>query len=110
MIERAPLAEVIPVYLLADKGNDTNKGYDSNAIRNRLKAHGIRPVISPKSTGETTIGCSKRIYRERNQIQHMIGHLTLSRAVATRYDKLAKSCLDTRHIATIRKGLHIATL
>ncbi len=46
-------------------------------------------VIAPKSKRKAVILWSKRIYRERNRIERMIGHLKVSRAVATRYDKLA---------------------
>jgi transposase len=30
------------------------------------------------------------MYRERNRIERMIGHLKIDRAIATRYDKLAQ--------------------
>jgi len=95
---------VKPDYLLADKG------YDTDAIRAKLKADGIRHVIPPKSTRTAVIRWNKRLYRERNRIERMIGHLKVNRAIATRYDKLAKSFLDTLHIAAIRKCLRVATL
>ena len=50
------------------------------------------------------------MYRERNRIEHMIGHLKINRAIATRYDKLARSFLDALHIAAIRRRLRYATL
>ncbi|NWG71533.1 MAG: transposase, partial [Parvularculaceae bacterium] len=46
----------------------------------------------------------------RNRIERMIGHLKINRAVATRYDKLARSFLDALHLAAIRKCLRTATL
>jgi transposase len=95
---------VKPTYLLADKG------YDTDAIRAKLKADGVRHVIPPKSNRKAAIRWNKRIYRERNRIERMIGHLKVSRAIATRYDKLARSFLDTLHIAAIRKCLREATL
>jgi transposase len=98
------LADVRPAYLLADKG------YDSDAIRADLVRDGIRPVIPPRSNRKAAIRWNKRIYRERNLIERMIGHLKLSRAIATRYDKLARSCLDSRHIAALRRCLRLATL
>ena len=98
------LAEEQPAYLLADKG------YDSDAIRSRLQADGIRPCIPPKSNRKATIRWNRRIYRERNRIERMIGHLKINRAIATRYDKLARSFLDVLHLATIRKCLRYATL
>lgn len=98
------LADARPAYLLADKG------YDSDAIRNALQIHGIRPVIPPRSNRKAMIRWNKRIYRERNRIERMIGHLKINRAIATRYDKLARSYLDALHLAAIRKCLRIATL
>jgi transposase len=45
------------------------------------------------------------MYRERNRIERMIGHLKINHAIATRYDKLARSFLDALHIAAIRRCL-----
>ncbi|HJT32456.1 MAG TPA: IS5/IS1182 family transposase, partial [Pirellulales bacterium] len=42
--------------------------------------------------------------------ERMIGHLKVNRAIATRYDKLARSFLDALHLATIRQCLRLATL
>ena len=52
------------------------------------------------------------MYRERNRIERMIGHLKINRAIATRYNKLARSFLDALHIdiAAIRRCLRYATL
>ena len=91
-------------YLLADKG------YDTNAIRERLKNDGVRATIPSKSNRVKAIRWNKALYRERNRIERMIGHLKVNRAVATRYDKLARSFLDALHIAAIRKCLRTATL
>lgn len=93
-----------PRFLLADKG------YDTNAIRDRMKDDGVRATIPSKSNRVKPIRWNKALYRERNRIERMIGHLKINRAVATRYDKLARSFLDALHIAAIRKCLRIATL
>jgi len=98
------LAEVRPKTLIADKG------YDTDAIRATLATEGIRCVIPPRSHRKTTIRWNRRIYRDRNRIERMIGHLKVNRAIATRYDKLANSFLDVLHIATIRKCLRVASL
>ena len=98
------LAEEKPAYLIADKG------YDSDAIRTSLHDAGIRSCIPTKSNRKVEIRWNKRIYRERNRIERMIGHLKTNRAIATRYDKLAQSFLDALHLATIRKCLRYATL
>lgn len=98
------LADARPRHLLADKG------YDSDAIRAALLADGIRPVIPPRSNRKTAIRWNRRIYKERSRIECMIGHLKINRAVATRYDKLAASFLDTLHVAPIRRCLRFASL
>jgi len=98
------LAKAKPGHLLGDKG------YDTDAIRQDLAERSIRPVIPPRSTRKATIRWNRRIYKERNRIERMIGHLKVNRAVATRYDKLASSFLDTLHIATIRRCLRHASL
>ena len=98
------LAETRPGYLIADKG------YDSNAIRDSLREAGVRPVIPPRSNRTATIRWNKRLYRQRNRIERLIGHLKINRAIATRYDKLAKSFLDMLHLAALRRLLRTATL
>ena len=98
------LAEERPDYLIADKG------YDSDAIRDRLHEAGVRPVIPPRSNRTATIRWNKRLYRQRNRIERMIGHLKINRAIATRYDKLARSFLDMLHLAALRRLLRYATL
>jgi len=75
-----------------------------------LRKRGIRAAIPPRSNRKTPIRWNRRVYRGRNGIERMIGHLKINRAVATRYDKLAQSFLDVLHIATIRKCLRHATL
>lgn len=82
-----------------------DKGYDSDAIRADLKARGIRPVIPPRSNRKTAIRWNKHLYRQRNCIERMIGHLKINRAIATRYDKLADSFLGMLHLAATRYWL-----
>lgn len=93
-----------PGHLLADKC------YDTNAIRDRIRDDGVRATIPSKSNRVKAIPWNKALYRERNRIERMIGRLKVNRAVATRYDKLARSFLDALHIAAIRKCLRTATL
>jgi len=93
------LPECAPGALIGDKG------YDSDAIRNDLRARGIRPVIPPRSNRKATIRWSRRLYRLRNRIERMIGHLKVNRAIATRYDKLAESFLGMLYLATIKHWL-----
>ena len=98
------LADTRPGYLIADKG------YDSDAIRDSLREAGVKPVIPPRSNRKASIRWNKRVYRQRNRIERMIGHLKINRAIATRYDKLARSFLDMLHLAALRRLLRHATL
>jgi transposase len=99
------LPERAPDALVADKA------YDSDAIRDDLKQRGIRAVIPPKSNRTKTISSSKRLYRQRNCIERVLGHLKINRAIATRYDQLADSFLGMLYLATARywiKFVHAA--
>ena len=82
-----------------------DKGYDSDAIRADLKARGIRLVIPLRANRKATVRWDKRLYRQRNRIERMIGHLKFNRAIATRYDKLAESFLGMLHLAAIKYWL-----
>jgi len=99
------LPERAPGALVADKA------YDSDAIRNDLKQRDIRAVIPPKSNRTKTICYDKRLYRQRNCIERVLGHLKINRAIATRYDQLADSFLGMLYLATARywiKFVHAA--
>ena len=53
----------------------------------------------------------KVLYRERNWIERMIGHLKINRAIATRYDQLAETFLGMLNLAAARywiKFVHAA--
>jgi transposase len=68
-------------------------------------------VIPPKSNRTTTIRYDKKLYRMRNWIERVIGHLKINRAVATRYDQLADSFLGMLYLAAARywiKFVHAA--
>jgi transposase len=84
--------------------------YQSPIIRASLHEAGTRSCIPPKSSRKGKNRWHRRMYRERNRIERMIGHLKINRAIATRYDKLARSFLDALHIAAIRRCLRYATL
>jgi len=99
------LPEQKPAALLADRA------YDTDAIRADLKERGIKPVIPPKSNRTKTICYNKRLYRQRNCIERVLGHLKINRAIATRYDQLAESFLGMLFIASARywiKFVHMA--
>jgi transposase len=47
----------------------------------------------------------RTLYKQRNRIERMFGHLKINRAIATRYDQLAETFLSMVHIATARYWL-----
>jgi len=99
------LPEQVPTALLADKA------YDTDAIRNDLRRRRIKAVIPPKSSRKKKIRYDKKLYRERNCIERVIGHLKINRAVATRYDQLAETFLGMLSLAAARywmKFVHTA--
>ncbi len=99
------MPETKPTALLADKG------YDADAIRADLRARRIDAVIPGRSNRKQPIIHDRTLYKERNRIERMFGHLKINRAVATRYDQLAQSFLSMIQIAATRyllKFVHAA--
>ena len=99
------LPEQAPEALLGDKA------YDTDDIRNDLKKRRIKPVIPPRSNRKVQFRYDKTLYRERNWIERVIGHLKINRAVATRYDQLAETFLGMLNLAATRywiKFVHAA--
>nr|WP_230772502.1 IS5 family transposase [Sphingomonas sp. Leaf4] len=93
------LPERTPDALLADKG------YDADAIRADLAKRNIEPVIPSRSNRRMKIEHDRVLYRQRNRIERMFGHLKINRAIATRYDQLASSFLGMVHLATAKYWL-----
>ncbi|HEX8828268.1 MAG TPA: IS5 family transposase [Xanthobacteraceae bacterium] len=87
-----PLIEAVhPDALIADKA------FDADPFIGALNARAITPVIPPKSNRKTPRPCDFALYRERNLIERFFNKLKQFRAIATRYDKLAKIFLAGVH-------------
>jgi len=83
-----PLIEgVSPSALIADKA------FDADAFIDALNDRAIVPVIPPKSNRKTPRSCDFPLYRERNLVERFFNKIKHFRAIATRYDKLAKTFL-----------------
>ena len=76
-----------PEALIADKA------YDADPLINHLTEREIAPVIPPKSNRKTKRDCDFALYRERNLIERFFNKIKHFRAIATRYDKLARNFL-----------------
>ena len=75
-----------------------DKGYDSNAIRQRLAENGINPVIPPKSNRKDQLAYDAEIYRQRNRVERFFNRIKHFRRIATRYEKYACTYLAMVHL------------
>jgi transposase len=82
LLERAD-----PEALLGDKA------YDADALLDTLTKRQITPVIPPKANRKTPRSCDFALYCERNLVERFFNKLKHFRAIATRYDKLARNFL-----------------
>jgi transposase len=76
-----------------------DKGYDSNAIRAAIAAHGAEVVIPSTASRRAPIPYDRITYRARNLVERLWCRLKDWRRVATRYDKLARNYLAGAFIA-----------
>jgi transposase len=70
-----------------------DKAYDADTFLDTLAHRGITPVIPPKANRKTPRACDFALYCERNLVERFFNQLKHFRAVATRYDKLARNFL-----------------
>jgi transposase len=70
-----------------------DKAFDADPFIDTLTPREITPVILPRASRKTPQVCDFSLYRERNLIERFFNKLTHFRAIATRYDKLARNFL-----------------
>src|SRR5205809_670398 len=70
-----------------------DKAYDADPFIDGLIQRGITPVIPPKTNRKTPRPCDFALYCERNLVERFFNRLKHFRAIATRYDKLARNFL-----------------
>ena len=70
-----------------------DKAYDADPLIDTLTKRGITPVIPPKASRKNQRACDFALYRERNLVERFFNKLKHFRAIATRYDKLARNFL-----------------
>lgn len=76
-----------------------DKGYDSNAFVERIRATRAKAVIPPRSNRKTRRRYSRVLYRTRNIVERFFSRIKHFRRVATRYDKLAGNYLTFASLA-----------
>ena len=88
------LADSDPAALIGDKA------YDADALIDILAKRKITPVIPSHPRRTTPLPCDFVLYCERNLVERFFNKLKHFRAIATRYDKLARNFLAGVHLAS----------
>ena len=70
-----------------------DKAFDADPFIETLTQRAIAPVIPPKANRKTQRACDYALYCERNLVERFFNKLKQFRAIATRYDKLARNFL-----------------
>lgn len=82
----------VPLWVVADRG------YSSQAFRTLIWDLGATPAI-PTRRNEAEVRCPDWMYRNRTRVERLWARLKEWRAVATRYEKTARSFLAVLHLA-----------
>lgn len=83
-------------YLLADKAYD-----DQTRVLDLLEAKGTQAVIPPKTNRLNLRAYDAERYKDRHLIENFFLKLKHFRAIATRYDKIARNFLAAIHLAAV---------
>ncbi len=89
-----------------------DKGYSYPRIRRWLRRYGVRAVIPRRKNqrpGDGRVKFDRETYERRAVVEQCVGWLKESRAVATRFDKLAVNYLATVKLAMIQRYLRLLT-
>jgi transposase len=81
-----------PLWTVADRS------YSSHALREAIRGLGTTPAI-PTRRNEAPVRCRDWIYANRERVERLWSRLKEWRAVATRYDKTARSFLGVLSLA-----------
>lgn len=82
----------VPRWVVADRG------YASDTFRSQVWSMGARPAIPPKRN-DAPVACPDWAYNNRNRVERLWGRLKEWRAVATRYEKTARSFMGVLCLA-----------
>ena len=77
-----------------------DKAYDADRLIETLTRRQITPVIPPKANRKLPRVCDFALYCERNLVERFFNKLKHFRAIATRYDKLARNFLAGIELAS----------
>lgn len=76
-----------------------DKGYDSDALVELIKAGGAQAIIPPRRNRNAPRKIDWHRYKARNLIERFFNRLKQFRRLATRYDKLANRFNAFLHLA-----------
>lgn len=82
--------------LLGERTSDYvigDKGYDSDALLERLAAQGTTAVIPPRANRKNPRDYDRHLYKERHLIECFINKIKHYRRLFSRFDKLASRYL-----------------
>ena len=81
-------------YFIADKG------YDSEAIRDKARSHNMIPVVPKrKNAKQPNPEFDSYLYKLRHLVENMFARLKHFRSIATRYEKLARNFKSMLYLA-----------
>lgn len=83
-----------------------DRGFASDAFRERIWNIGARPAIPPRRT-DAPVACPAWIYNNRHLVENLWARLKEWRAVATRYEKTAHSFLGILCLAAAADWLKL---
>lgn len=88
-----------------------DRAYDADRIRAWCRRRGIGVVIPPKSNRKRKrgrpLGYDRALYRERNAVERLIGHLKEHRRIGTRHEKLAVQYRAMVQVALVERYLRV---
>ena len=74
--------------------------YDWSEIRARVASLGAQAVIKPSGSRALKPPFDADLYRERNQVERLIGRLKRYRRIGTRYEQTARNYLAFVHVVS----------
>jgi transposase len=75
-----------------------DKGYDSDAVIEKIEAAGALAVIPSKRNRKIQRPHDKDLYKERNFVERFFNRIKHWRGLATRYEKTVESYLAMLHL------------
>lgn len=86
-----PAPELLAKTAQAGQFTLADKGYDSDEFRAKIRERGSEPMVPGRANRKEKIEYDKEIYGARSLVENAFCKLKQYRAVATRYDKLARN-------------------